>query len=678
MSRNRSSAYNSNNPPSQKSRFLRYEQPAAESEVKCLKNRLLSAFVVLLLSLAVTACGSGSSVSQFSPESSTIASVSPACTPSAVAPSATSQCNATVQGTGSYSSAVTWSASSGTINSSGLFTAQASAGTATVTATSTQDPTKAGTASVTVQPAAPTITSVSITCSPATVAVNATSQCNATVQGTGSYSSAVTWSASGGNITPSGLFTAPAAAGTVTVTATSTQDTTKAGTAAITVQLTSPTITSVSATCSPVMVNISATSQCTATVQGTGSYSSAVTWSASGGSINPSGLFTAPASAGTVTVTATSTEDTTKAGTATIAVQLPPPTITSVSVICSPATVIVSATSQCNATVQGTGSYSSAVTWSASGGTINSSGLFTAPASAGTLTVTATSTQDTTKSGQATVTVQLAIPPSKHVILVMEENQSYSTVVGQTSVWPNLNNLIENGALPTNYYANSHPSIGNYFMLTTGQLLTTNDSSTTVWNVDNIARRMLASGVSFRIYAEGITQGYVGGNTGLYLIRHNPFAMLSDIAGSPQVANQTIWPFSQFAIDLANGTLPEFSYIVPDVMDDAHNGTPQQADTWLQTNVVTPLSSYPAFELGGDGVLIVDFDEAMLNDTTHGGGHIAPVLWGPNVKVGYTQTSSTVYQHESMLATMMEALQLSNPPGAAATAPPMAEFFVAP
>jgi acid phosphatase len=292
--------------------------------------------------------------------------------------------------------------------------------------------------------------------------------------------------------------------------------------------------------------------------------------------------------------------------------------------------------------------------------------------------VTATSTQDTTKSGVVTVIVQSQIPASKHVVLVMEENQSYSTVVGQTSVWPNLNDLIDNGALPTNYYANSHPSIGNYFMLTTGQLLTTNDSSTTVWNVDNIARRMLASGVSFKIYAEGITQGYVGGNTGLYLIRHNPFAMLSDIASSPQVANQTIWPFSQFAIDLASGALPEFSYIVPDVMDDAHNGTPQQADTWLQTNVVTPLSTYPAFEPAGDGILIVDFDEAMLSDTTYGGGHIAPVLWGPNVKVGYTQTSSTVYQHPSMLATMMEALQLPNPPGAAATAPPMAEFFVVP
>jgi phospholipase C len=274
------------------------------------------------------------------------------------------------------------------------------------------------------------------------------------------------------------------------------------------------------------------------------------------------------------------------------------------------------------------------------------------------------------------VTVQLQTPQSKHVVLVIEENQSYDTVVGNTSVWPNLNNLISNGALPTNYYANSHPSTGNYFMLTTGQLLTTDDNSTTVWDVANIARRMLAAGVPFRIYAEGITQGYVGGNTGLYLIRHNPFAMLSDVASNPQVANETIWPFSQFSADLANGTLPEFSYIVPDVDDDAHNGTPQQADTWLQTNVVVPLSNSSAFQSGGDGVLIVDFDEAADSDSTNGGGHVAPVLWGPNVKVGYMQTSAALYQHQSMLRTMMEALQLANPPGAGASGPDMSEFFV--
>ena len=438
-------------------------------------------------------------------------------------------------------------------------------------------------------------------------------------------------------------------------------------------------ISSISLTCVPSAIATGATSQCNATVHGTGNYSSAVSFSASEGTINASGLFTAPASAGTVTVTATSKQDATKSGTASVSVQVATSTITSVQVTCNPSIVDTSATSQCNATVHGTGNYSSAVSFSASEGTINASGLFTAPASAGTVTVTATSTQDTTKSDTASVTVQLQqlqTPQSKHVVMVMEENQSYASVVRNTSAWPNLNNLISNGALPTNYYANSHPSIGNYFMLTTGQLLTTNDNSTAVWNVDNIARRLLAAGIPFRIYAEGISRGYLGGNTGLYLLRHNPFARLSDIADSPQVANQCIWPFTQFATDLANGALPEFSFIVPDVDDDAHNGTPTQADSWLQRDVIIPLSGYSAFEPGGDGVLIVDFDEAATSDTTYGGGHVSPVLWGPNVKVGFTQTSSTVYQHQSMLRTVMEALRLPNPPGAAAMAPSMSEFFI--
>ncbi|MES2219351.1 MAG: alkaline phosphatase family protein [Acidobacteriota bacterium] len=185
---------------------------------------------------------------------------------------------------------------------------------------------------------------------------------------------------------------------------------------------------------------------------------------------------------------------------------------------------------------------------------------------------------------------------SNHVVIVMEENRSFSSVVGQTSVWPNLNQLIREGALATHYYANVHPSIGNYFMLTAGRMVTTNDSSRTVWNVDNIARRMLSSGTSFRIYAEGISRGYLGGNTGLYVIRHNPFALLSDIADSRTVAYAHIFPFTQFATDLANGRLPRYSFVVPNIDDDAHSGSPQQADTWLHSKVIAPLSTDAAWQ----------------------------------------------------------------------------------
>ncbi|MBS1802589.1 MAG: hypothetical protein JST28_04450 [Acidobacteria bacterium] len=267
------------------------------------------------------------------------------------------------------------------------------------------------------------------------------------------------------------------------------------------------------------------------------------------------------------------------------------------------------------------------------------------------------------------------MPTSQHVVLVMEENQSYSSVAGNKSSWPHLNALIKTGALANNYFADAHPSIPNYFMLTTGQPLTFVDSSTKVWNVDNLARRMLAAKMSFKVYAEGIKQGYLGGNTGLYVIRHNPFAMLSDVANNAQVANQVIQPFSQFTTDAANKTLPAFSFVVPDLNDNAHNGTPQAADNWLQSNVIGPLAANPAFQSGGDGVLIILFDESVNTDITNVGGHIACVFSGPIVKSGYTQTSKNLYQHQNMLRTIMEVLNLTNPPGAAAPVVDMSEFF---
>jgi acid phosphatase len=186
---------------------------------------------------------------------------------------------------------------------------------------------------------------------------------------------------------------------------------------------------------------------------------------------------------------------------------------------------------------------------------------------------------------------------------------------------------------------------------------------------------MLSSGTTFRIYAESVSRGYVGGNTGLYLIRHNPFALLSDIADSKTVAYAHMYPFTQFATDVAKGTLPKYSFIIPNIDDDAHSGSAQRADTWLHSKVIAPLSTNSSWEPGGAGVLIVDFDESVDSDTAHGGGHVAAVFWGPIVKTGYKQSSSTVYQHQSMLRTEMQLLGLSNPPAAAATAPVMSEFF---
>lgn len=58
------------------------------------------------------------------------------------------------------------------------------------------------------------------------------------------------------------------------------------------------------------------------------------------------------------------------------------------------------------------------------------------------------------------------VPVFGHVVLLVEENHSYSEVLGNSAM-PYLNSLVSQYGLATQYFANTHPSIGNYFMLTT-------------------------------------------------------------------------------------------------------------------------------------------------------------------------------------------------------------------
>src|SRR5437773_7988561 len=85
--------------------------------------------------------------------------------------------------------------------------------------------------------------------------------------------------------------------------------------------------------------------------------------------------------------------------------------------------------------------------------------------------------------------VAQTLPQFGHVVIVPLENHGYSQVVGSSSM-PYLNSLIAKYGLATSYYANTHPSIGNYFMLTAGQIITNDDGQTPSslpLSLDNIA-----------------------------------------------------------------------------------------------------------------------------------------------------------------------------------------------
>ena len=157
-------------------------------------------------------------------------------------------------------------------------------------------------------------------------------------------------------------------------------------------------------TCTPTTLQSGQSSQCTATVSGTGTFIPTVTYAASNGSIDTNGVYSAPPVnlSTQVTITAISNQDTTKTATATLTVT----PVTAITVTCTPTIIQSLQNSQCTATANNI--ITTAVNWSTSIGVVSTSGQFTAPAvpAATTATVTAT-TQVTNISGSATVAVNV-------------------------------------------------------------------------------------------------------------------------------------------------------------------------------------------------------------------------------------------------------------------------------
>src|SRR5207302_321811 len=214
-----------------------------------------------------------------------------------------------------------------------------------------------------------------------------------------------------------------------------------------------------------------------------------------------------------------------------------------------------------------------------------------------------------------------------HIFLVVFENQRFDVIVGRPPA-PYINSLIAQGGLATQFFADTHPSIGDYFMLTSGQIIT------------------------------------------------------NDLHFVPQQADNMV-PFPQFASDLANHTLPSFSFIVPNQINDMHDCPPpggptctnedkiRLGDQWLQNNI-GPLLQSPEFQK--DGILIITWDESFDTDSTNGGGHIPVVVVGPGVKAGFQST--TMYKHESVLRLIEEKLTVPVSLGNSTAAPSMDEFLV--
>ena len=272
----------------------------------------------------------------------------------------------------------------------------------------------------------------------------------------------------------------------------------------------------------------------------------------------------------------------------------------------------------------------------------------------------------------------------QHVFVIMMENTSFTSLIGNPNA-PFINSAAATYGLATNYYGVSHPSQPNYIAATSGSTNGVTSDNDTTLNVPNIVDQLEAQGKSWKAYMQSYSLcttklDHACGNQ-LYERKHNPFISYNDVQTNPaRMAN--IVDFSQFATDLANNAVPDFSWISPDQCNDMHGRGGPTSDPCNFANVQQLIATGDAFlkatvgeimnsrAWNGNSVIFITWDESDFTgtgstgfgdtsgccDANPGGGHV--VMLTISQSDHSARTSNVAYNHYSMLATIEGGLNL--------------------
>ncbi|MFC1413948.1 alkaline phosphatase family protein [Streptacidiphilus sp. N1-12] len=253
--------------------------------------------------------------------------------------------------------------------------------------------------------------------------------------------------------------------------------------------------------------------------------------------------------------------------------------------------------------------------------------------------------------------VASTVPTPAHVVVVMEENHSYSDIIGNSGA-PYFNSLAGQGALLTSSYGVTHPSEPNYMALFAGSTfgLTADTCPVNKGNTANLGSELLAAGKTFKGYSEGLpSTGSTTCSSGKYARKHSPWVNFSNVPTADSL------PFTSFPTNYAS--LPTLSFVIPNLNDDMHDGSIATADSWLNSK----LSAYATWAKTNNSLLIVTWDEDDYSESNQ----IPTIVVGQGVKTGhYDETVN----HYNLLATLEQMYGLT-PVGSSATAPAITDIW---
>lgn len=266
-----------------------------------------------------------------------------------------------------------------------------------------------------------------------------------------------------------------------------------------------------------------------------------------------------------------------------------------------------------------------------------------------------------------------ALPKPDHIIILIEENQPKSLVIGNTAA-PYISQLANDSdaAVMTSFYGIEHPSQGNYLDLFSGSnqgVLDDNLPANYPFISPNMAYELLHKGYSFITYSQdlpSVGSDVQNSTVGSYVRKHNPVTNWVGTGPNqvPDTCNQPF--FGYFPTDFSK--LPTVCYVVPNEDSDMHNGTypttVTAGDLWMHEH----LDSLIKWIRNNNSLLIYTFDE----DDGFQSNNIPTLFYGPMVKGG---TYSTTYNLFSLLRTIEDMYSLGQHAGAAATNNPITDIW---
>jgi hypothetical protein len=268
------------------------------------------------------------------------------------------------------------------------------------------------------------------------------------------------------------------------------------------------------------------------------------------------------------------------------------------------------------------------------------------------------------------------------VFNIVMENHNYDQIIGNASA-PYINSLLQQGADAVGYHGPFvHPSKPNYIWMVAGEnfgILDNDDPSpgAAIGSQSHLADQIEKAGLTWRTYQEGMGAPCGLSSHGRYAVKHNPFAYFADISGSDGRVFQPsdrclshMVDYSRVDADIAAGTVPDYVFVTPDLVNDMHDGTIAAGDSWLSHEIPKILAT-DAYKNGGSLFLLWDEGSANGDDPPF-------IALSPNARAGFV--SQTTYDTTSYLKTVQAILGLETLPCAPQpdAVPLMSDLFTVP